>query len=70
MGSKQEESEVCLQVQDLTGITETWWDGSCDWCAAVEEYGLLGRTGLKERRGSCPLCKKAAGMQGALPGDG
>jgi len=33
MGNKQEELETRSRRQggDLTGITETWWDGSYDW---------------------------------------
>ncbi|PKU38944.1 rna-directed dna polymerase from mobile element jockey-like [Limosa lapponica baueri] len=52
MGSKQEESETCARLQgyDLTGITETWWDGSYDWSVRMEGYRLfrkdrLGRWG-------------------------
>lgn len=45
MGNRQEESEVCVQLQgyDLTGITETWWDSSCvlPWL----DRGSLGRAG-------------------------
>lgn len=40
MRNKQEELEMCVFLQgcDLTGVTETWWDGSCD-CSAG--YWLL-----------------------------
>ncbi|PKU41605.1 glycerol kinase [Limosa lapponica baueri] len=39
-----------LQVYDLIGITETWWDGSYDWSVGMERYrlfrkGRLGRQG-------------------------
>jgi len=30
-----------LQGYDLTGITETWWDGSYDWSVGMEESRLF-----------------------------
>lgn len=40
MGNEQEESEVCLRLQDydLFGITEMWWDGSHSWSVAIAGY--------------------------------
>lgn len=32
--------------------------------------GYLGRTGQEGREGKCPVCGTAAGMCGALPGEG
>ena len=52
MGNKQEEMEAIVQQDryDLVAITETWWDDSHDWSAAMDGYKLFrrnrqGRTG-------------------------
>ncbi|GAB0179991.1 hypothetical protein GRJ2_000464400 [Grus japonensis] len=52
MGNKQGELEtcVCLQGYDLIGITETWWDSSCDWSVGMEGYRLF-RKDRQGRRG-------------------
>ncbi|GAB0178102.1 hypothetical protein GRJ2_000275500 [Grus japonensis] len=52
MGNKQEELEKCVRLQgyDLTGITETWWDSSCDWSVGMEGYRLF-RKDRQGRRG-------------------
>ncbi|GAB0203436.1 hypothetical protein GRJ2_002809200 [Grus japonensis] len=49
MGNKQEELEatVLLESYDLVAITETWWDKSHDWSAAINGYRLFRR----DRRG-------------------
>jgi len=36
-----------LQGYDLSGITQTWWDGSCDWSFGIEGYRLF----RKDRQG-------------------
>ena len=36
-----------MQSYDLTGIMETWWDGSYDWSVGMEEYRLF----RKDRQG-------------------
>jgi len=36
-----------LQDYDLIGITEMWWDGSCDWSVGMEGYRLF----KKDRQG-------------------
>lgn len=70
MGNKHEEFEICLKLQgcDFIEITETWWNGSHDWSVVLEGYKLL-RKDRKMMKKSCPLCKRAAGVHGALPGD-
>ena len=52
MGNKQEESETTVQQAsyDLVAITETWWDCSHDWSAAVDGYKLF-RKDRQGRRG-------------------
>ncbi|GAB0207210.1 hypothetical protein GRJ2_003186600 [Grus japonensis] len=52
MGNKQEELEVCVQLQghDLIAITETWWDSSHDWNAVMDGY-ILFRKDRPARRG-------------------
>ncbi|GAB0199646.1 hypothetical protein GRJ2_002430000 [Grus japonensis] len=52
MGNKQEELEtcVCLQGYDIIGITETWWDSSCDWSVGMEGYRFF-RKDRQGRRG-------------------
>lgn len=32
---------AALQPHRDHGVVETWWDGSHDWCVAMEEYGLF-----------------------------
>ncbi|KAF4791778.1 hypothetical protein TURU_127888 [Turdus rufiventris] len=31
------------QGYDLTGITEMWWSGFCDWNIGMERYRLFGK---------------------------
>ncbi|GAB0210150.1 hypothetical protein GRJ2_003480800 [Grus japonensis] len=52
MGNKQEELEMCVRLQgyDLIGITETWWDSSCDWSVGMEGHRLF-RKDRQGRRG-------------------
>jgi len=38
---------MLLESYDLIAITETWWDESHDWNAAIDGYRLL----RKDRRG-------------------
>ena len=53
MGNKQEELEALVQQEgyDIVAITETWWDDSHDWSAALEGYKLF-RRDRQGRRGS------------------
>ena len=43
MGNKQEELEAIVQQEsyDIVDITETWWDDSYDWSAAMCGYKLF-----------------------------
>jgi len=45
MGNKQEEPEAIVQQDsyNLVTITETWWDDSHDWSAAMDGCKLLER---------------------------
>lgn len=45
MDNKQEELETIVQQEsyDVFAITETWWDGSYDWSAAIYLYRLFRR---------------------------
>jgi len=45
MGNKQEELEVTvlLESYDIITITETWWDESHGWSAAVNDYRVFTR---------------------------
>jgi len=46
MGNKQEELEVSTHLWGYDiGITEKWWDSSCDWSIEWEDTSSLGRTG-------------------------
>jgi len=49
---------MCAHLQgcDLTGITETWWDSSCDWSAAMEGYRLFRKDRQGRRGGGIILC--------------
>ena len=52
MGNKQEELEAIVQQDrcDLVAITETWWDNSHDWSAAMDGYKIF-RRDRQGRRG-------------------
>ena len=45
MGNKQEKLEAIVRQAgyDLVAITETWWDHSHDWSAAMSGYRLFRR---------------------------
>ena len=45
-GNKQKDLEVIVR-HDLVAITETWWDHSHNWSAAMDDYKLFRR----DRRG-------------------
>ncbi|GAB0181616.1 annexin A13 [Grus japonensis] len=54
-GGTDEETLIRILVTraegcDLIGITETWWDGSCDWSVGMEGYRLF-RKDREGRRG-------------------
>ena len=57
MGNKQEELEAIVQ-QDSYGLvatTETWWDDSHDWSAAMDGYKLSRRDRRGKRGGGVAL---------------
>lgn len=58
MGCKQEELEAIVQQEnyDLVATTETWWDYSHDWSAAVGGYRLFRRYRQGRRAGGMSLC--------------
>jgi len=42
--NKQElEATMLLETYDLVAFTETWWDTSHDWSAAIKGYRLFRR---------------------------
>ncbi|PKU45285.1 hypothetical protein llap_4421 [Limosa lapponica baueri] len=57
MGNKQEELEasMLLESYDLVAITETWWDKSHDWSAAINGYKLFRRDRRGRRGGGIVL---------------
>uniref|UniRef100_A0A493TF21 Reverse transcriptase domain-containing protein n=1 Tax=Anas platyrhynchos platyrhynchos TaxID=8840 RepID=A0A493TF21_ANAPP len=57
MGNKQEELEAIVQQAgyDLVAITETWWDQSHDWSAAMPGYKLFRRDRQHRRDGGVAL---------------
>ncbi|KAK4820811.1 LOW QUALITY PROTEIN: hypothetical protein QYF61_007205 [Mycteria americana] len=57
MGNKQEELKAIVQQDsyDLVTLTETWWDDSHDWSAAMDGYKLF-RRDRQGRRGGGWLC--------------
>ena len=57
MGNKQEELEAIVQQAgyDLVAITETWWDRSHDWSAAMPGYRLFRRDRQHRRGGGVAL---------------
>ncbi|KAJ7410618.1 rna-directed dna polymerase from mobile element jockey-like [Pitangus sulphuratus] len=52
MRNKQEELEALAQSQgfDITGISETWWDETCNWSALLDGYQFF-RRDRQGRRG-------------------
>ncbi|KAM9591230.1 uncharacterized protein ACIBXB_006103 [Morphnus guianensis] len=57
MVNKQEELEAIVQQDsyDLVAITETWWDDSHDWSAAMDGYKLFRRNRQGRRGGGVDL---------------
>ncbi|GAB0210391.1 mitochondrial enolase superfamily member 1 [Grus japonensis] len=57
MRNKQEELEALAQSQcyDIIGISETWWEESCDWCAVMDGYRLFRRDRQGRRGGRVAL---------------
>ncbi|GAB0208021.1 mitochondrial enolase superfamily member 1 [Grus japonensis] len=57
MRNKQEELEALAQSQcyDVIGISETWWEESCDWCAVMDGYRLFRRDRQGRRGGGVAL---------------
>jgi len=57
MGNKQEELEAIVQqdIYNLVTITETWWDDSHDWRAALDGYKLFSRDRQGKRGGGVAL---------------
>ncbi|KAM7077755.1 LOW QUALITY PROTEIN: tetratricopeptide repeat protein 33-like [Ciconia maguari] len=57
MRNKQEELEALAQSQsyDIIGISETWWDESCDWGAMMDGYRLFRRDRQGRRGGGVAL---------------
>lgn len=57
MGNKQEELQVCvcLQTSDLTGITDTWLDGSHNWNVGIDRYKLFRKDRQRKSGGSVAL---------------
>ena len=60
MGNKQEEIEAIVQQAsyDLVAITETWWDRSHDWSAAMDGYKLFRKDKQGRRGGGVALYVK------------
>ncbi|KAK4831126.1 hypothetical protein QYF61_015429 [Mycteria americana] len=60
MGNKQEELEAIVQREnyDMVAITETWWDDSHNWSAAMDGYKLFRRDGQGRRGGGVALLEK------------
>ena len=45
MRNKMDELQVFAQSHsyDIIGISEIWWDESCDWSVAIDGYRLFRR---------------------------
>ncbi|KAF4796463.1 hypothetical protein TURU_083985 [Turdus rufiventris] len=58
MRNKQEELEVLVRSKkcDVTGISETWWDESCDWSAMLDSYKLFRRERQGRQGGEMAYC--------------
>ncbi|KAK4815429.1 hypothetical protein QYF61_002644 [Mycteria americana] len=57
MGNKQEEFEAIVHQEnyDMVAITETWWDDSHNWSAAMDGYKHFRRDGRGRRGGGVAL---------------
>ncbi|KAK4829261.1 hypothetical protein QYF61_002653 [Mycteria americana] len=57
MGNKQEELEAIVHQEnyDMVAITETWWDDSHNWSAAMDGYKLFRRDRRGRRGGGVAL---------------
>ncbi|KAJ7427992.1 hypothetical protein WISP_02289 [Willisornis vidua] len=57
MGNKQEKLEALVQQEnyDVVAITETWWDDSYDWSAAMGGYKLFRKDRKGRRHGGAAL---------------
>ncbi|KAK4810944.1 hypothetical protein QYF61_013352 [Mycteria americana] len=57
MGNKQEELEAVVHQEnyDMVAITETWWDDSHNWSAAMNGYKLFRRDRRGRRGGGVAL---------------
>ncbi|PKU31484.1 adaptin ear-binding coat-associated protein 1 [Limosa lapponica baueri] len=57
MGNKQEELEAIIQQEnyDIVAITETWWEDSHNWSAAIDGYQLFRRDRHGRRGGGVAL---------------
>ncbi|PKU31497.1 mitochondrial fission process protein 1 [Limosa lapponica baueri] len=53
IGNKQDELEAIVQQEnyDIVAITETWWDDSHNWSAAMDGYKLFRGNGQGKRGG-------------------
>ena len=60
MSNKQGELETIVQQAsyDLVAITETWWDHSHDWSAAMDGYKLFRKDRQGRRGGGVALYVK------------
>ena len=57
MGNAQEELEAIVQQEnyDIVAITETWWDDSHNWSAAMDGYKLFRRDNQGRRSSGVAL---------------
>ena len=57
MGNKQEELKAIVHQEnyDMVAITETWWDDSHNWSAAMDGYKLFRRDRRGRRGGGVAL---------------
>lgn len=58
MGNKQDELEAILQQAncDLVAVTETQWDCSYDWSAAMDGYKLFKRDRQRRESDGMTVC--------------
>ena len=66
MRNKQEGLKALAQFQGchIVGISETWWEESCDWDAVMDSYRVFGRYRQVRQRGSV-ACKGGIGPYSA-----
>lgn len=68
--NKQEELKALAQSQSyyIIGVSKTWWEEPCGWCAVMGGYRLFrkDRQGTKKAVGMAESCRSSASVWAVL----